>query len=308
MSQIDEAAEQPAGIPWIAPEIQERIRWRDGDVVISVPAKSGTTWTMNIVHQLLTGGRDDFVDIYAQVPWIEFLSRPGKPIDEVLEQLEAMPEGQHRAFKTHSAPPVLPYIAPGEGPDVKYIAVFRNPEEALVSFMPFIAKHTDEWYALWDMPREALCRDDFTSFYDEVIAPARMDEHGFFGFLNAWWPHRFAENVLFMHFSDMKRDHEGSIRKIAAFLDIELTESEWDKVLEYTSFPWMKRHQALFELSTLCACPVLKSGAMIRKGEAGQARSDGMTPAIADRVRQVGAMTCPDPAALEWFYTGGPLP
>ena len=65
-----------AGPPWIQPEIQQKIEWRDGDVVISVPIKSGTTWTMNIVHQLLTGGTSDFRDIYEQVPWIEFLGFP----------------------------------------------------------------------------------------------------------------------------------------------------------------------------------------------------------------------------------------
>ena len=45
------------GPPWIRREIQQQIKWRDGDLVISVPAKSGTTWTTNIVYQLFTGGR-----------------------------------------------------------------------------------------------------------------------------------------------------------------------------------------------------------------------------------------------------------
>jgi hypothetical protein len=56
----------PAGPPWIQPDIQQKIEWRDGDVVVSVPLKSGTTWTMNIVHQLVTGGTSDFQDIYAK--------------------------------------------------------------------------------------------------------------------------------------------------------------------------------------------------------------------------------------------------
>ena len=40
---------------WSDPVIQNRVRWRDGDIVVSVPAKSGTTWTMNIVHHLDSG-------------------------------------------------------------------------------------------------------------------------------------------------------------------------------------------------------------------------------------------------------------
>ena len=37
---------------WINPEARKKMEWRDDDIVVSVPAKSGTTWTMNIVHQL----------------------------------------------------------------------------------------------------------------------------------------------------------------------------------------------------------------------------------------------------------------
>ena len=236
----------PAGPPWIQPAIQQQIAWRDGDIVISVPAKSGTTWTMNIVHQLLTGGTADFQDIYAEVPWIEFLDHPEQPFQVVLDRLEQMPLNKRRAFKTHSAPPSLPFQNEMSGKDVKYIVVFRNPEEALVSFWPFIGKHTDEWFDLWQVPKEALYRQDFKSFYSDVI-----DAHGmqgmFFGFLAAWWSLRQASNVLFLHFSDMKSDHEGSIRKIADFLGVKPTSEQWPTILKYTSFQWMKEHENKFE-------------------------------------------------------------
>ena len=124
--------------------------WRDGDVVISVPPKSGTTWTMNIVHQLLTGGRSDFRDIYEEVPWLEFLSHPEGTHEAVLDRVDAMPTDRRRAFKTHSPPPGVPFVKTGSGADVKYIVILRNPEEALVSFHPFLDKHTDEWFALGD--------------------------------------------------------------------------------------------------------------------------------------------------------------
>ena len=40
--------------------------------------------------------------------------------------------------------------------------------------------------------------------------------------------------VLLLHYSDMKRDHEGSIRKIADFLGYKPTKEQWRKVLELT--------------------------------------------------------------------------
>lgn len=307
MGDTQESMAPRRGPPWIDPDIQQKINWRDGDVVISVPGKSGTTWTMNIAHQLLTGGTADFRDIYEEVPWIEFLSHPGQSHQDVIDRVEAMPTSQRRAFKTHSAPPDLPFLTEGSGRDVKYIVVLRNPEEALVSFRPFLEKHSDEWFDLWQVPRAALCRPDFPSFYTEVI-----DSHGmqgmFFGFLAAWWPLRRQPNVHFIHFADLKRDHEASIRKIAKFLGAEPSEEQWPKILEYTSFPWMKEHEDKFEVSSASEVKILKSGAMIRKGEVGKAKSDGMTDEISRHLRDVGSQICPDAVAVNWLYEGGSLP
>lgn len=261
---------------------------------------------MNIAHQLLTGGTADFRDIYEEVPWIEFVGYPGQPHQEVLDRVEAMPTTRRRAFKTHSAPPMIPFIKGGAEPDVKYIVTFRNPEEALVSFRPFLEQHSDEWFDLWQVPRAALCRPDFPSFYSEVI-----DGHGmqgmFFGFLAAWWPLRGERNVLFLHYSDMKRDHEASIRKIARFIGAEPSAEQWASILEFTSFPWMKRNEDKFEARTAGRVPILRPGAMIRKGEAGQARSDGMTAEISRHLRETGQKICADAKAVDWLYRGGSL-
>ncbi|SFI62287.1 sulfotransferase domain-containing protein [Albimonas pacifica] len=302
-----EAGPPRAGPPWIDPGIQSRIAWRDGDVVISVPPKSGTTWTMNIVHQLLAGAPSEFRDIYEEVPWIEFLAHPGETPQDVADRVAAMPATARRAFKTHSAPPDAPFLAPGSGRDVKYVVVFRNPEEAIVSFRPFLEQHSDAWFALWGMPREALCRPDFPRFYAEVV-----DAHGmqgaFFGFLAAWWPLRHEPNVLFLHFSDMKRDLEGSVRRIAGFLEVEPDAQTWPRVLEHASFAWMKRHEDKFEARSAGEVRILEAGAMIRKGETGQAAAEGMTPEISRHLREVGGRICPDPQAVAWLYEGGPLP
>lgn len=58
-------------VKWFSPPLQMKVQHQPGDTIIAVPAKSGTTWTMNIFHQLRTGGDPDFKDIYAEVPWME---------------------------------------------------------------------------------------------------------------------------------------------------------------------------------------------------------------------------------------------
>jgi hypothetical protein len=113
-------------------------------------------------------------------PWPEFVERPGQPAQEIYDRIAAMPAGKHRAFKSHSAPPELPFIEAGSGTDVKYIVVSRNPEEALVSLKVFLDMHTAQFYELWQMPKAALTRPTFEAFYREVVAPRGM-QGMFFG-------------------------------------------------------------------------------------------------------------------------------
>ena len=293
--------------PWINPPLQHGVVARDGDIWISVPAKSGTNWMMNIVHQLLTGGDDAFDSIYSVVPWPEFVERPGQQPQEVLDRIAAMPTDKRRAFKSHSAPPELPFITAGSGKDVKYIAVSRNPEEALVSFKIFIDMHTQAFYDLWKFPRAALCRPDFEAFYREVIDAKGM-QGMFFGFVASWWALRHEPNVLLLHFADIKRGGVEVLHRIADFLGIAPTAAQWAAIERHASFEWMKANESKFENHPRTPVPLLERGGMIRKGKAGAAHEDGMTDEIAAHLRTFGSRILPDPSAMRWLYEGGPLP
>ncbi|HVH99368.1 MAG TPA: sulfotransferase domain-containing protein [Enhygromyxa sp.] len=289
----------PAGKIWLDPEIQQKIRWREGDIVVSVPPKSGTTWTMNIVHQLRTGGDPDFADIYAEVPWLEFVEHPRRTAEEVVARIDSMPADRRRAFKSHSAPPMLPYLD-----DVKYVVIVRNPEEAIASLEPFMRQHTAEWLELWQIPRAAFVQPDFESFYTKSLVAEALPAM-FFGFMAQWWPLRQRDNVLLLHFADMKRDHEGSVRKIASFLGLEPSAEQWPTILEHTSFAWMKQHDRKFDATTITEVPFWYPGAMVRHGRVGAAREDGVTEAIARDLAARGRELLQDEAAFEWLYHGG---
>ncbi len=300
--------QEPDGppVPWLDPEVQQVMQWRDGDIVVSVPVKSGTTWTMNIVHQLREGGDADLGDVYVEVPWPELRPAPDVAREEVVARLDAMPGHRRRAFKTHSAPGMLPYHAPASGTDVQYVVVARNPDEVLASMYPFLCSHSEEWFRLWGMERSEFLPPDFSAFYEgfgrDNIATAVFD------FIEAWWPLRNEPNVLMMHFTDMKADHEGSVRRIADFLGYEPDEDQWRVILECTSFPWMKRNEDRFELRGASAVQILDPGAMVRKGKAGAAREDGVTPDISAEIEAIGRERLTDEAALDWVFKGGALP
>src|SRR4051794_2717058 len=190
--------------PWLDDTLQQRIQWRDGDIVVAVPPKSGTTWTMNIVHQLRSGGDPSFADVYAEVPWLEIVPRPDSVRDDLVAAFDAMPHHRRRAFKTHAAPPALPYHRPGSGLDVRYVVVARNPDEAVASLRPFIASHSDAWFDLWQVPREGLVGPDIETYFAGIGSHAIVPM--VFGFLAAWWPLRSESNVLLVHYADLKRE------------------------------------------------------------------------------------------------------
>ncbi len=302
----DEHAGPPQGPPpWIDPSMQQRVTWRDGDIVISVPPKSGTTWTMNIVHQLRSGGDTSFFDIYAEVPWLEVVPSPNSDKDAIVANFDAMPDDQRRAFKTHAAPPELPFQRAGAGPDVRYVVVVRNPDEALASFRPFIASHSDEFFAMWGVDPAGLVGPDFETYANgfgmHMLGPR------VFEFVASWWPWRDEPNVLLVHYADLKREPEKNIRNIAAFLGFDVPDDKWPAILEYTSFAWMKAHEDKFELRSVCEVPMLDPGAMLRKGKMGTSADDGVTPEISAALADVGHTILTDPDAYRWCYEGGAI-
>ena len=88
--------------------------FRDGDVVVSTYAKSGTTWTQQIVGQLIFQG-DPAVMINELSPWWDMLIVP----PEVRKMVLAQPH--RRSIKTH-----LPADALVMSPKAKYLYVARD--------------------------------------------------------------------------------------------------------------------------------------------------------------------------------------
>tara|TARA_B100000945_G_C20397147_1_gene605430 strand:- start:480 stop:1550 length:1071 start_codon:yes stop_codon:yes gene_type:complete len=307
-------------VKWFQTSLQEKVNYKSGDIIVSVPAKSGTTWTMNIIHQIRSGGDDSFKDIYAEVPWVEFKEHPDQSDEELIERWDQMKD--LRAFKTHSFPNSKPGGFINFRKDLKYIVVFRNPEEALVSFKPFLESHSPELFQLWNVDdvRKEICNfDNFTEFFEKCILkgfpgmpadqipPGGLVNMFFTSFINSWWPLRNEPNVLMMHFNDMKENHDEVLRKVSEFLNIQPSESEWEQISKYTSFSWMKKNEEKFEMSTLLPFPVIQRGGMIRKGEKGKAYEDGMTTEISSKIKYIIDEFVEDDYAKHWIYTGGNL-
>jgi hypothetical protein len=98
-------------------------RFRAGDIVISTPRKSGTTWMQMICALLIFQTRDLPAPLWRLSPWLD---TPDVPPEHVDAQLDAQ---RHRRFiKTHTPLAGIPFDA-----RVMYVVTARHPIDAFVS-------------------------------------------------------------------------------------------------------------------------------------------------------------------------------
>jgi len=194
---------------------------RPSDVVIATFPKCGTTWVQQIVHGLRTRGSMDFEEISLVVPWIERSALLGIDIN-------ALQVAEPRAFKTH-----LPWdLVPKGG---RYLYVMRDPTDALLSFYHFMNGVLFE--------RDSV---DVEGFY-----AAMFSRHPMYGtycsHVRSWWEQRGRQDVQILCFEDMKRDHEGAVRRIAAFLGISADEELIALATQQSTIEFMRAHERHFD-------------------------------------------------------------
>ena len=81
--------------------------------------------------------------------------------------------------------------------------------------------------------------------------------------------------MLLLSFKRMKQDLPGTVRRVADFLNVELTDEEFQRVCEKSSFNYMKRMDEKFEVWKMI--PWRASTSMMRKGAQGGS-SELLTP------------------------------
>ena len=233
--------------------MSDNARWdavtlRADDIIITTPAKCGTTWTQMICALLILQTTTFDRPLGVISPWVDMLTRN---IDDIVADLDAQ---QHRRFiKSHTALDGLP-----DEPGVTYIGVGRDPRDVCLSWdnhatnndaiAMFTARHhavglDDIADVLAEGPPERS--DDpkvrFWNWIESDFAPddqfnlAAMVDH-----LSQLWAVRDRPNVVLLRYEDLETDLEGQMRWLAGRLGIEVDEHRWPEFVAAASFANMR--------------------------------------------------------------------
>lgn len=237
----------------------------DHDVMVCSYFKSGTNWTMQIVTQIARRGRADFDHIHDVVPWIELPTRFRFAVPASDQSTWRDSPTGLRAVKTH-----LPFSRLTCNGVARYVWVVRDPKDVFVSSYRFLQ-------STMLGPMMPSVQNWLELFLSENAYLGSWAEH-----VDGGWQHRHQSNVLFLTFEEMKADLSGTVARVAALMDVDLTPDELETVVERSSYPYMKAHSSQFDTRGLSPPWATPRGAMVRRGETGSA---GELLSIADQKR-----------------------
>jgi aryl sulfotransferase len=205
---------------------------RDDDIVVTTAYKAGTTWTQRIVAALVLGSGP--VNLMETSPWVD--ARFHGPVEFTLANLEAQ---RHRRFmKSHLAADGIRFL-----PQAKYLVVGRDTRDVFMSLWNHYSGYTDVAFALFndedrpgaEFPRPPTGpRELWARWIREGWFEWEPDGWPFWSHhhhLTTWWEVRNAPNVMFVHYGDLLADTDVEMRRIAAFLDIDIDEDAWPGLL-----------------------------------------------------------------------------
>lgn len=216
--------------------ITDSTRWaafvaRAGDIVVSTPPKSGTTWMQGILAMLIAGDPEVDAQTSMRSPWIDINIRD---LGEVMARLEA--QAHRRQVKTHTPFDGIPYWS-----EVRYVTVYRHPIDVHFSYRKHLANMARDMgqAALPDNPSES-----FRDFLNETV-----DHRGLKPLLDHYrctLARAPCENLIRLHYSDMLRDLPGAVAKVAEHVGTSVSPDVMPAIAQAATFDNMKANAARF--------------------------------------------------------------
>jgi hypothetical protein len=226
----------------------DAVTLRPDDIIITTPAKCGTTWTQMICALLIFQTTTFEQPLGIISPWVDMLTRN---IDDIVADLDAQ---EHRRFiKSHTPLDGLP-----DDPGITYIGVGRDPRDVCLSWdnhaanNDAVAMFTARFHAVGlDDIADKLAQgpperpdDPMERFWAWIDDDAGPDEAfnlaGLVLHLSQLWAVREQPNVILLRYEDLEADLEGEMRRLAGRLEIDVEESRWPELVAAASFANMR--------------------------------------------------------------------
>nr|XP_058942807.1 sulfotransferase 1B1-like isoform X1 [Pocillopora verrucosa] len=238
-------------------DVLPKLPARKEDIFITSYLRSGSTWTGEIIWQILHDGKIDERRLDERIPFVEGIILPIRSYPYTVTDPESAKKmftsfPEPRVFKTH-----LPYCFVPKGSDEankpRYIYVVRNPKDVFVSLyhhhrnMPYLVEIPS-----WDEAFKRFITGDFTFglHFDHVLG---------------WWEQRDDPNILILTYEDRIKDPGDAVDKIANFLRKKISPETRDLIVRQTSFDVMKSSSH----TNFTWFEGIKGDGFIRKGQVG---------------------------------------
>jgi aryl sulfotransferase len=225
-------------------------RARPNDIVVATYPKSGTTWMQRILSLLIFRSEEPLA-LDRTFPWLEVNRRP---IEAIVADLEA--QRHRRSVKTH-----VPFDGIPHFDIVKYIHVVRDGRDVCMSYHNHCTGFRPEALARMDAiglaeptlrrPYPRVDRDPAIHFHNWLTTGAIAGEHdgtpylSYFAYERTFWDARQRENLLFVHYNDLQADLVGEMRRIADFVEIDVSDTELCRMSSSASFESMRKDAAM---------------------------------------------------------------
>ncbi len=223
-------------------------RFRPGDIIISTPAKCGTTWTQMICALLIfqTPELPRSLDLLS--PWMEMRLRRRRDVWDLYEA-----QTHRRFIKSHTPFDGLPVDE-----RITYVCVGRDPRDVALSWiahmdnLDFDAMFTalgssiepDDYFTAPSVPPTFTDQRDAVRYWvDDPTPPEEvaMSLAGLIHHLAGFWAVRDRHDIVLLHYDDLQADLEGEMRRLANRLGIEVPEERWPSLVKAASFDEMRR-------------------------------------------------------------------
>ena len=83
---------------------------------------------------------------------------------------------------------------------------------------------------------------DINRYFDRWLAEDGFPFWSFWENIASWWEIRDLSQVRLIHFANLKADLEGEMRALADFLEIDIPEADWPRIVHHCTFDYMKAH------------------------------------------------------------------